>query len=245
VKRPGFLISLLVASTFGLAVVTTGASWSLPAPHAFWFCLAACLIGELLWVRLPAGQATVSMASCAQFAALLLLPRGPAMFVAGMSTALAELLFMRKPPIRTAFNGAQAALAVGAASWIVSLGHDPRAGDALVQQLPSQLLARWPLVVAAAAAYVLVNTLAVSAAIALSERMSLVHAWRTNFGDRRTMLSNLALFSLGTIMAWLYATGGAVTALLVPLPLAAVYGSYPRLARAPAAGAGPSSREAA
>src|SRR5947208_1766834 len=109
--------SLLVGATVLLAAAATWKSWTAVSLPAFAFWLVACTAGELLWVRLPFGAATISMASCFDFAALLVLPRGEAMLITALATVAAELGVMRKPPVRALYNGAQTALAVWAASW--------------------------------------------------------------------------------------------------------------------------------
>ena len=204
-----------VTATAGLAVTAMVAGWGAPLEGAFWFWLAACFVGELSWVRLPVGQATVSMASCFNFAALFLLPPAQAMLVAALSSALAETLVMRKPPLRAVFNAGQGALAVGAASATILL----MAPDTGVRELVYgvRLL---PLVVAATA-YFAVNTGAVALAIAMSERVPFASAWRRNFGQTRTLLVNTALFTLGALLASHYANNGMIGTLLVTAPLVA------------------------
>src|SRR5262249_47366864 len=143
-----------------------------PLDGSFWFWVATCFAGELLWVRLPLGRATLSMASACNFAALLLLPRGEAMLAAAAATVGAELLFMRKPPVRVLFNTGQTVLAVGAGGAayhaLAAFGHG---GATTVVQ--SGLLA----LAAGAAAYAVVNTVAVSLAVGITERVAPWRAW--------------------------------------------------------------------
>src|SRR5437867_2078857 len=108
----------LAALSVTLAVIATAASWTRPPGSELGFWVAACFAGELLWVRLPLGRATLSMASACNFAALLLLPRAEAMLAAAGASLVAELLVMRKPPARLLFNAGQTALAVGAAGLV-------------------------------------------------------------------------------------------------------------------------------
>lgn len=203
----------LVGVTVVLATVATIAGWGAPLEGAFWFWLAACFVSELVWVRLPVGQATVSMASCFQFAALLLLPRGQVMLIAAISSVVAESLVMRKPPLRALFNAGQSALAVGAAAAVLTL----LAPGVEVRELVYG--ARLLPLMAAATVYFVVNTGSVALAIALSERVPIVTAWLRNFGRLRHLLINTALYTLGALLASHYANNGMVGTTLVTTPL--------------------------
>jgi hypothetical protein len=209
-----------------LGLWSTWSAWPGPATPDFWIWFAMCLAGELLWVRLPVGQATVSMASCFQFAALLLLPRGHAMALAGLSTVLAESTVMRKAPLRSVYNGAQAALSVGAAGLALAAFEGAKNVTDMVygfQPLP---------LLAAALLYFAINTGTVSLAVSVSERISPWRAWRTNFGNRYELLSNGTLFSLGALLASHYATNGVKGTLLVVFPILVAHESYRRYHRA-------------
>src|SRR5262245_8819983 len=148
----------------GLAIA---ASWAGRPGPAFGFWFAACFAGELLWVRLPFGRATLSMASTCNFAALMLLPRAEAMLAAAGASLVAELLVMRKPPARLLFNAGQTALAVGAGALAYRALAGPAASPVAV------LVGRglWPML-AAAASYAAVNTASVSLAIGVAERVA-------------------------------------------------------------------------
>ena len=228
-----------VVGTVALAALTTASTWTGPVAAAFWFWLAACLVGELMWVRLSVGRVTVSMASCFHFASLLSLPVGQAMLAAALSGVLAEAVFVRKPLIRALFNGAQAALSVGAASvtlTLLSRVHPP--GQPIVDF-------GLPAMIAAAAIYALVNSGLVSLAVALHERIALAHAWRANFGTRYEALSNGALFSLGALLAGTAARQGIAGALLIILPLLIAFDGYRRYAGSRAVEESPSVAKAA
>lgn len=212
---------VLITTTAGMAMLASALSWPGQVTADVWIWLALCLIGERLWIRMPLGQATVSMASAIQFAALLVLPRGHAMMVGALSVILAELIFMRKPLIRVIFNASQTTLTIGATAWAMAfLGNALHAAGAvpLVTQLSS--------FVVGATVYFVVNTGAVSLAVAFSERISALQAWRSNFGTRHELLSNGALFSLGAMLASLHALSGAAATVLVVLPLLLAYEGY-------------------
>jgi hypothetical protein len=218
----------LVASFVLLAIVAIERGWSGTsfAVFAYWFTL--CLAGELLWVRLPLGSATISMASCFNFAALLLLTRGEAMGVTVASTLMAELAILRKPPVRALFNAAQTALAVWCAWWAYRLaGGGAHAPAALLSSLHVAPF------VAAAALYYIVNRTAVTMAIASSTGLGFVEAWRRNFGDGYELLAAGAVLSLGAMLATLYSAIGMGGALFVVLPLALAGDGIRRRARQP------------
>jgi len=204
----------LVASTVLLTIVAIGHGWSGTSFEVFAYWLALCLAGELLWVRLPLGSATISMASCFNFAALLVLTRAEAMLVTAASTLMAELAIMRKPPVRAVFNAAQTALAVWAAWWAFRLAGGG-AGE------PAELLSNLHLApfVAAAALYYVVNRTAVTLAIASSAGLGFLEAWRRNFGGGYELLAAGAVLSLGAMLATLYSAIGMAGALFVALPL--------------------------
>lgn len=209
-------IYALVVSTVALAAFWTASGWTGRPAASFWFWLGACLVGELLWIRLPVGRATVSMASCVHFAALLVLPCPQAMLIAAVTGPVAEALFMRKPLIRAFFNGGQATLAVGCASWMLGM----LGGSA---SSPAQIA-----LAVAAVVYFVVNTGMVSVAVALNERIPFAWAWRANFGTRHELISNGALFSLGALLASHYAAHGIGGTLLVILPLLVAHEGYRR-----------------
>ncbi len=216
--RPRVL--LLVAATVGAAVLAIAGTWSDPAgvPFAFWLCL--CLAGELLWVRLPVGSATVSMASCFHLAGLLTLPAAQMMVAAALSVLAAESLVVRKPLVRSVFNASQAALSVGAASWMVAgLSGVAPPGTGIHDFGPLAL-------VAAALAYFALNSGFVSLAVALHERLPFARVWRENFGARDELLANGALFSLGALVAGAVSAQGVAATSLLLLPLLVVYQGY-------------------
>jgi hypothetical protein len=212
---------VLITTTVGMAMLASTLSWPGPVTADVWVWLALCLVGERLWIRMPLGQATVSMASAIQFAALLVLPRGHAMMVGALSVILAELVFMRKPLIRAIFNASQTTLTIGATAWVMAL-----LGSALHAAGAAQVVTQLSSFAVGATVYFVVNTGAVSLAVAASERISPLQAWRGNFGTRYELLSSGALFSLGAMLASLYTLSGAAATVIVVLPLLLAYEGY-------------------
>ena len=220
------ITALFVASTVGAAAVAMFHSWAGAPTGSFWFWLAACFLAELLWVRLPFGGATLSMASCANFAAILLLSRGEAMAAAAVSVLVAELFIVRKPWERALFNSAQTSLAVGWAALVYSL-LGGKVGNPIAALSDPALTP----IVLAAVIYSMVNTSMVSLAISLNQGISVFTAWRKNYANRFEFLSNGALFSLGTLLAVLYSIIGPMGTVLVLLPMLAMHEGYRRISR--------------
>ena len=183
---------VVVAVTVLLAALALAGSMKGAPPAGVVFWCVACLAGELLWFRLPLDRATVSMGACFNVAALLVLDRGPAMIAASSSVLLAELLVVRKPPVRAFFNAAQTALSIAAGSLALHLaGAGPWKLDA--PRSDSRLLP----ILAAAVCYYVVNRGAVSIVIAASQGVSAAHAWRVNFGSRFEIPASGAVLVLG------------------------------------------------
>jgi hypothetical protein len=204
----------LVAFTTALAGAVLWRSWTGTTTAGFCYWLIACIAGELLWIRLPLGAATISMASCFNFAALLVLAPGEAMAVTALGTLVAELSLMRKPPRRAIFNAAQTGLAVAAAAsgfaWVGGGSRDLVALLSGFNLLPFM---------AAAGLYYVVNRGAVSLAVASSTGVTPVAAWRANFGTGYELLASGAVLSLGALLAAHYEAIGMAGTLLVVLPL--------------------------
>ena len=217
------LLGVWIGAIVGAAALLF-ALHGLPHPTrelAFW--LAACIAGELLWVRLPVGAATISMAACFNFAALLVLPMPSAMAVTALATVLAELSIMHKKPLRALFNAAQTTLAVAAASTTF---HTMGGNRPLIDLVSTLHLLPF---VAAALAYYLVNRGAVVVVVAAAESISPRESWRKNFGNGYDLLASGAGFSLGVLLATHYSSIGMVGTLFVALPLILACDGYRRL----------------
>lgn len=216
-------VRILVAGTAALAALLTIGWWTPPDPGTLLFWAAISIVAELMWIRLPVGSATLSMASCSQLALALTLPRGPAMALTAVTGALVESLVLRKPLSRVLFNASQSALAVGAASWLYAT---LAGGTPLLALLArAELL---PLVLAAFA-YFAMNTGAVSLAIAWCDGAHPWAVWRANFGHGYELLGSAAVLSLGILLASLFAATGMVGTVLVAFPLVLAHQGYRRI----------------
>lgn len=220
-SRPGRREVTLVVSAVvtALAVLAFAGPIHPGVPLLFWF--AACVVGERLWVRLPLGGATLSMAACFNFAATLLLPRADAMVAIALSTVVSERWFMRKPAHRVIFNASQSMLASAAASVLLTtlLPSGESLGDALVHfdLIP---------ILAAAIAYAVVNTGSVALAVALCEKLSPWSAWVRLFGNGLNLSIEGASLSLGVLVAVHVTQAGLVATALALCPLVVAHQAY-------------------
>ncbi len=222
------LLGLWIGLVLGAASATVVGLGVPPLSRDLLFWFGACLAGEVMWVRLSTGAATISMASCFNFAALLVLAPREAMLVAAIATVLAELAIMRKPLIRALFNGSQTLVAVALAGWCFGAlgGHTASLVD---------LVSRFRLLpfVVAALVYYAVNRGAVVVVVALAESIGLGESWHRNFGSTYDPLSCAGTLSLGTLLATQYGALGMIGTIFIVLPLALACDSYRRFAREP------------
>jgi len=114
----------VAARVFVWLVIASGLLTAAAAGEPFrdprlWFWIVACGVGEMLWLRLPLGRATISMGSTTNFAALLVLPLPVAIPAATLASLAVELAVMRKPLIRALFNAAGTALTVAASGLVL------------------------------------------------------------------------------------------------------------------------------
>jgi hypothetical protein len=201
------------------AVVATGLPLRDPR---LWYWAAACAVGEMLWLRLPLGRATMSMGSTANFAALLVLPPPLAIPAAALASLVVERTVMRKPLVRALFNAAGTALTMGAAAFVLR-AFAPAGVFALRD---ARLLL---VLVAAAATYYAFNRTLVTAVLALDGALPLPLVWRRNFGLSRDLLPSGAALSLGVLLAQLHQQAGPVAVAFVMLPALIVFEAHRRL----------------
>lgn len=216
-RREVLLVSFAVAGA--LAALAFAGPVHLGLPLLFWF--VACVIGERLWVRLPLGGATLSMAACFNFAATLLLPRADAMIAIAISTVVSERWFMRKAAHRVIFNASQSMLASAAASALLALllPAGSTVVGALVRFEPMPILV-------AAVAYAVVNTGSVAIAVALCERLSPWAAWSRLFGNGLNLSIEGASLSLGVLVAVHVTQAGLAATALALCPLVVAHQAY-------------------
>ena len=220
------LLGLWIGLVLGAAAALVAIHGPPQPSRALAFWLVACIAGEMLWVRLPVGSATISMASCFNFAALLVLHPAEAMPVAALATLIAELAVMRKSLVRAVFNAGQTVVAVALARWCFDASGGR--GASLIDLVSGLHFVPF---LAAGLAYYAINRGAVTVVVSLAERIGLRASWRRNFGSAYDLISTGAAFSLGTLLATQYASIGMVGTLFVALPLVLACDGYRRFTR--------------
>jgi signal transduction histidine kinase/CheY-like chemotaxis protein len=136
-------------------------------------CLLGAIASSGLKVRLPAVTGTLSVNFIFVVTAIVDLPLSQVLLI-GCSAAVAQSLIRARggtSPVQLAFNLANMALSVSAG---YTAFHSPLLNGSLAR-LPIQLLA-------ATAAFYLVNTALVAGIISLAERKSFLKVWRASFG---------------------------------------------------------------
>ncbi len=116
-------LRLYVTGT-GLAAAALLATHLPPAlgqlwPHAIAWTVI-CLVSETMWITSLTGEATLSHAAVAGLSVVALWGPVDGMWIAGLSTLVADLFVQRKPWIRASFNASQIALT----SWLAGTAFD-------------------------------------------------------------------------------------------------------------------------
>ncbi len=180
-------------------------------PNAIGGAIAFAVLGLLLQLgehRLTVGSARGSIAFIVYLGATLVLGPTWGAAIAAVDYGVAQLI-ERRAPLKIAFNVAQHALAVVvAASVYESLG-----GVIPLRTLDGSLVPFAALVIS----FFTINSGAVSAAIALSERRRFDEVWLRNTGD--LVGYDLVASALALGIAWLYMRSGIVGIAFVVLPI--------------------------
>ena len=217
-KPAQVFVGAVIAAGFAAAV----ASGVPVRDPRFWYWAAACAAGEMLWLRLPLGRATMSMGSTANFAALLVLPTPIAIPAAALASLTMERTAMRKPLVRALFNAAGTALAMGATGMVLRL----MAPHGVFELHNGKLFLA---LVSAAIAYYVFNRSLVTAVLALDGALPMSLVWRRNFGLFRDLVPSGAALSLGVLLAVLHQQAGLVAVAFVLLPALLVFEAHRRL----------------
>ena len=173
--------------------------------------LAFTLVGlglELGEHRLALGSATGSIAFIVYIASALVFGPTWCAIIAGVSITIAQVV-IRKPGIKIAFNVSQnvAALVAGTGVYVALGGRVPPSS------LDTSILPFFGFVLA----YVLINSSAVSGAVAISERRRFSEVWVRNTWGLATYDLIASAFGLG--IAWVFLRWGFVGMSAVVLPI--------------------------
>jgi diguanylate cyclase (GGDEF)-like protein len=183
----------------------------------FWILGCFILFGELRPIITPGSTETSGATTSTTFVFAALLYAGLPVAVLLQAVAAATYgVFRRWAPHRTAFNVAQYALSISAATLVLALFHITPSPTRLWVPEGTDLLA----IALAAAVYFFSNDMLVSGAVALHERVSLLKAMRRDFGYQ--VLVNMALLGLSPLVVVAMDRSAALVPLIV-LPFIAVY----------------------
>ncbi|HYM80669.1 MAG TPA: ATP-binding protein [Candidatus Limnocylindria bacterium] len=190
-----------------------------------------CLLSELLWLSTLSGESTVSMASSANLATLMLWGRGPAMAIAALSTLFANVFIQRKPPERAAFNASQSVItmwSVGAVWSLLGGSHEGLGvrGRLTLGETGAALIILEMLVLFVC--YLLVNRALVGIAVAWSSERSYLKVLRQDWFYADRMLSDVALFFLCPLLVISFGAVGYTGLTLFYAPLYMIYESQKR-----------------
>ncbi len=209
---------LLVAVAAALCLA--GASWSVPpADHLLhWNAVAAFaalgFLSEATYLRLRVGQSetNASVAFIPFIASLMLFDTGWAVSIAATAEFGVEYAVRKKPPIKILFNVSQLVVSLTLASWVF---HWLGGASSLTVFRPTADTA--VSIAAAVATYFVVNTTAVTAAVAISDRLAFGAAWRRIGGP--SLVYDIFSSALGPLLAFLYVDFGFKGIVLLVLPL--------------------------
>lgn len=216
-NRAFYFYALVVSGLAAALLVAAGWVVSTPDTNAQWNAIAAFLVlgflAEASYLRLRVGttETQSSVAFVAFIASILLLDTGWAAVTAGFAVLGVESVIKRKAPIRVLFNFSQMALSVGAASIVFqALG-----GTFTLDE--TRFVLQPVAIGAAVATYFLINSAAVSIAVALAFGERIRVAWWRIAGA--SLAYDIFSSLLGPLLAFLYVKWQIPGILLLILPL--------------------------
>jgi diguanylate cyclase (GGDEF)-like protein len=184
---------------------------SLPMPpEVGWLDVAVFFLLATLserWNVSISHESSMSLSFTVHFAAAVLFGPAMAIMVAVFGLVVSDGLIRRKPPVRTAFNIGQMAVAVG----LCGLTY-----QALKVDGPIDLVADAPALALSALVYLVVNDTLVAAVLSLRGR-SFAQEWRLSVKD--ILLPYVSMAPLGALAAYFYQTAPLVLLYFPPLVL--------------------------
>ena len=173
---------------------------------------AVAFAAELMWVSLHVGSSVLSVSFIPFLAGVFLFAPVWAMLLGASVVFVVEALVRKKPWVKVAFNVSQETLALGASAALYGMfgGHPST----------ERFEINGAAIIAAGLAYVLINRLAVSYAVALAERQSFSGAWLRVSGG--SLLYDFLAIPVPALLAYLYVRWqlSGVALLAVPLFIA-------------------------
>jgi signal transduction histidine kinase len=184
--------------------------------------IVICVLAETMWLPVASGHGTVTMASTAGVAAAMLWGFEPAMWISAASTLFADLLILRKPWVRAAFNAAQSTIAVGLAMLAWSLLGGPLGGlegAVGLKQGEATAVKLVPPILGLLATYWAFNRALVAVAVAWSSGRRYVEVLREVWFYAERLLDDLAAFFLSPLMVVAFQAVGYMGVILFYIPL--------------------------
>jgi putative nucleotidyltransferase with HDIG domain len=195
------------------------AGWTIPATDSqhMWNSVAAFAVlgffaeASYLRLRVGSGETNASVAFIPQLASILLLDTGWVLSIAALAELSVEYAVRKKPPLKIIFNVSQLVVSLFVASWLYhALGGAPSLSLADFHLGPVP-------VVAAVVGYFVLNNLAVTSVVALSDQVTFHHAWQRIAGP--SLFYDVFSSALAPLLAFLYVDLGLWGILLLVLPL--------------------------
>ena len=193
--------------------------------------IGICAASETLWLPAMSGTGTVTMASSAGLAVIVLWGQGAACWIAALSTLAAELLVLRKPPIRAAFNASQITITTWAAAFAWAALGGPLGGVRHAAHVAHGELAALRLVPAMLAlfvVYLVLNRAFVAGAVAWSTERPYLRVLREDWFYTERLIEDGAAFLLSPLMVLSFEAIGYVGAALFYAPLRMLNESHRR-----------------
>ena len=215
-----YLTAVFAIAALVLAVTVPPDLHARGVHYLLWIVI--CILSESLWLPAMSGTGTVTMASSAGLASIVLWGQGPTCWIAAISTIVAELLWLKKPLIRASFNAAQITITTWVAGAAFSLLGGPIQGLAHVGHVTAGeigALRLIPSVLGLFAAYLFVNRALVAAAVAWSTERPFLKVMREDWFYTERLIEDGAAFLLSPLMVVSFEAIGYFGALLFYMPL--------------------------
>lgn len=185
---------------------------------AFFTLLALAVLGGLLALKITEGGSSTSVEFLPQLGAIPLLGPFGAVILTLITQLFTEFLVLKKPHRKAAFNAAQMTLSVAFASFLyIIFGASPSLDELNFAQT-------FPPFLVAVLGFFVINTVAVSYIIALSEAKLFTEVWQQAAGT--IIVFDLAMSPLAYLVAFLYVQWSPVALLAVVIPIIGLRYSY-------------------
>ncbi len=224
-SKPYKRLETYIAAITAISLATLAAvSYYFPPPVttawlvAFATLLILAIVSALLALTITESGASTSVSFIPYLAAAILLGPFGAVTLTVVEGLLTEFLILKKERHRAAFNVSQSVLATAVAALLYSLfgGQISLAVLDIRTSLPPFIIA--------VLGYFAVNSVAVSHAIAITERKSFLEIWRDAVGG--LIVFDVVMSSLAFLVAFLYVQWGPVALLSAIVPIIGLRYSY-------------------